>query len=270
MSASPRRRAGSQPGAAPYQPRHTRRPSSSRPMRSADALVTVTAVAREHSAEAEAEAEDPPRRPRASAERQWLATAVFAASTALVTLALVGGSAPHERGQRLFLAFVAYGPIALLRRWPLPVLAAATIVNALVMAVGNAPLPFGIVLGLASYLAASQLPRRVSIPAVAASAAALAGALLYAALAVRTAPVAVEAVEGFPPLVAAWFIGDSVAARRHYLAGLAEQMERERAAEAERARQQVLQERVRIARELHDVVAHTLAKTTWRSSARRP
>ncbi len=238
-------------------------------MRSADALVTVTAVAREHSAEAEAEAEDPPRRPRASAERQWLATAVFAASTALVTLALVGGSAPHERGQRLFLAFVAYGPIALLRRWPLPVLAAATIVNALVMAVGNAPLPFGIVLGLASYLAASQLPRRVSIPAVAASAAALAGALLYAALAVRTAPVAVEAVEGFPPLVAAWFIGDSVAARRHYLAGLAEQAERERAAEAERARRQVREERVRIARELHDVVAHTLAVITVQAGVGR-
>ncbi len=132
------------------------------------------------------------------------ATAVFAASTALVTLALVAGFAPHERGQRFLLAFVACGPIALLRRWPLPVLAAATVVNALAMAVGNAPLPFGIVLGLASYLAASQLPRRVSIPAMAASAAALAVALLYAALAVSTAPVAVEAVEGFPPLVAAW------------------------------------------------------------------
>lgn len=67
-------------------------------------------------------------------------------------------------------------------------------------------------LGLASYLAASQLPRRMSIMA-AASAAALGVALVYAALAVRTAAVAVEAVEGFLPLVAAWFVGDSVAAR---------------------------------------------------------
>jgi len=46
--------------------------------------------------------------------------------------------------------------------------------DALVMAAGNALLPFGITLELASHLAASQLPRRVSIPAVAASAAALA------------------------------------------------------------------------------------------------
>src|SRR5579859_4016607 len=142
-------------------------------MCSADALVTVSAVAssavaREHAAEAE----DPPPRPRAYAERQWLATAVFAVSTALVVLALVAGSAPHERGQRVLLAFVACGPIALLRRWPLPVLATVTVVNALVMAAGNAALPFGIVLGLASYLAASRLPRRVSIPAVAVSTAA--------------------------------------------------------------------------------------------------
>jgi DNA-binding NarL/FixJ family response regulator len=52
---------------------------------------------------------------------------------------------------------------------------------------------------------------------------------------------------------------DAVAARRRYLAGLAEQAERERAADAERARQEVREERVRIARELHDVVAHALA-----------
>jgi len=71
------------------------------------------------------------------------------------------------------------------------------------------------------------------------------------------------------PVAAAWFIGDSVAARRRYLAGLAEQAERERAAEAERARQDVREERVRIARELHDVVAHTLAVITVQAGVGR-
>jgi signal transduction histidine kinase len=76
-------------------------------------------------------------------------------------------------------------------------------------------------------------------------------------------------VVGFLPLAAGWFIGDSVAARRRYMTGLAEQAERERAAEAERARQEVREERVRIARELHDVVAHTLAVMTVQAGVGR-
>jgi signal transduction histidine kinase len=185
------------------------------------------------------------------------------------TVITLAGPYPHDRGQRLLLAFVVCIPIAALRRWPLPVLAAATAANAMVMAAGNAPLPFGIMLGFASYLAASGLPRRVSIPAAAFSAAALGGALVYAALAAPHAAVAGEVVQGFLPLVAGWFIGDSAAARRRYLAGLAEQAQKEQAAEVERARQQVREERVRIARELHDVVAHTLAVITVQAGVGR-
>ena len=194
---------------------------------------------------------------------------MLAVCAVLVTLASWDSPYPHERGQRILLAFVVCVPMAALRRWPLPVLAAATIANMMVLAAGNTPLPFGIVLGLASYLAASRLPRRLSIPAAAASAAALGGTLVCAALTARNGSAAVEAVEGFLPLVAGWFIGDSVAARRRYLAGLAEQAERERAAEAERARQQVREERVLIARELHDVVAHTLAVMTVQAGVGR-
>ena len=232
-------------------------------MRSADPPVTVGAVARNDTADV------PGPLPVASGWPQWLPVAVLTASAALIMLAVSVGSDLHGPGKRVVLAYVLCLPIVALRRWPLPVLATATAANALVMADGNAPVPFGIMLGVASYVAASRLPRRLSIPAAAATAVALGGALLYAQLTVRHAFVAQEAVEGFLPLVAGWFTGDSVAARRRYLAGLAEQAERERAAEAERARQQVREERVRIARELHDVVAHTLAVITVQAGVGR-
>ena len=153
-------------------------------------------------------------------------------------------------------------------------LAATTAANALLITSGVAILPFGIMLGVASYFAAARLPRLVSIRAAIISAAAVGGALIYTALiytalTVHNAAVADEAVESLLPLMAGWFTGDSVAARRRYLAGLADQARNEQAAEAERARQQVREERVRIAREMHDVVAHTLAVITVQAGVGR-
>ena len=190
------------------------------------------------------------------------------AGTELVTLALTVRPNPQP-GLHLVVALLWCGPIILLRRWPLPVLAVTTAGTGLVMARGNIPLVFGLMIGLAMYFAAAGLPRRVSIPAAVAAATGLGGALIYAALSSRATPLAIEAMEGFVPLTAAWFIGDSVAARRRYVAGLAEQAERERAAEGERARQQVREERMRIAHELHDVVAHTLAVITVQAGVGR-
>jgi signal transduction histidine kinase len=214
--------------------------------------------------------------PAAIDRRQWLVGAAVAVPTALVTLGLADRPYPLGRGvpligpgPRFLLAFAVCGVLLLLRRWPLPVLAAAVVANALVVSVGNASLPFGIILGFASYLAASRLPRQVSIAAAVTSAVTLGAVFTYAVFEVRPGSVAAEAVVTALPLAAGWFIGDSVAARQRYLAGLAEQAEREHAAEAERARQQVIQERVRIARELHDVVAHTLAVITVQAGVGR-
>src|SRR5580692_11639365 len=231
-------------------------------MRRANTVVTVGIVARDISAGARS------RGPAALSQPRSL-PAVLVSCAALMTLTVMAGPYLHGTGKRVVLAWVLCLPIAALRRWPLPVLAIATAANALVMAGGNAPLPLGIMLGLASFLAASRLPRRLSIVAAAASAVALVAALVYAAVTARQDTLAVAALEGFLPLVAGWFTGDSVAARRRYLAGLARQAQQEQAAEAERARQQVREERVRIARELHDVVAHTLAVITVQAGVGR-
>ena len=61
------------------------------------------------------------------------------------------------------------------------------------------------------------------------------------------------------PLVAAWLLGDNMRTRRAYLRAVedrAAQLEREQEANARRA---AAEEQSRIAREVHDVVAHNLS-----------
>jgi signal transduction histidine kinase len=65
----------------------------------------------------------------------------------------------------------------------------------------------------------------------------------------------------------AWVIGDNIRTRRAYLAELearAARLEREREEKAERA---VIEERTRIARELHDVIAHNVSVMVVQASA---
>ena len=205
----------------------------------------------------------------ANIEGQFLGVALLIA-LALVATSLVFGTSPHDRGgPRLLLAIIACAVVVLLRRWPRALLVLATVATALEIGYGNASVPFTIMLGFSAYFVASRLPRGWSIRMVSASGVALGIALVIAAIDVKDAPLAVDSIEGFLPLIAAWFIGDSVATRRRYLAGLEAQEELERRAEVERARQEVREERVRIARELHDVVAHSLAVITVQAGVGR-
>jgi len=199
--------------------------------------------------------------PAGSVDSQRLATVVLVAAAGAVVLTMAAAPGGPDGGQ-LTIPLLICLPVVVLRRCPLPVLGVLTVAAGMVVARGVALLPLGVLLGLAVYFSALTLPRARSVALALGVAAALGVAVVCSAFTVMRAPLAAEATVNLVPLAGAWFIADSVAARRRYQAGLAAQAERERAAE-------VREERVRIAREMHDVVAHALAVITVQAGVGR-
>jgi len=154
-------------------------------------------------------------------------------------------------------------PVAVRRRWPLPVLAVVTAAVAVLTALGRAPFGLDIMLAMAIYTVASTSRRPVAVAALVGTETALIIGLLTAAAGTR-GPV--DTAHSVLTAGALWFVGDSVRERRRYLAEEAALRQRQ---EAERGRLAVREERVRIARELHDVVAHTLSVVTFQAGVGR-
>jgi signal transduction histidine kinase len=165
------------------------------------------------------------------------------------------------------------GAVAVRRRFPVAACTAAVAIGAAQVAVGigptftNSPLQptfadVGILVLL--YTLATERPRRVSLPGLAACVTlfAAAGARWNPGPAQPAHPVPAHLVTGLFFVLApicAWALGNSVAYRRAYSAALedrAARAERERDAQAQVA---AAAERARIARELHDVIAHNLS-----------
>jgi signal transduction histidine kinase len=195
----------------------------------------------------------------------WLQRHPRVADWALFLFALVtvGGAAyhHHQRAAGLPLAFVACVPLLARRAYPLPVLAVTTAATVVAIAHWGEYNPFPA--GLALYTIASQFDRRTSLRAGAASVAVLALTLSLSYHIVLTIAYPGRLL----PFAVAWMIGDSVRTRRQYIAALeerAERLERERAAEAARA---VAEEQARIARELHDVIAHNVSVMVVQAAA---
>src|SRR5215213_7819161 len=134
-------------------------------------------------------------------------------------------------------ALLVAGAAALLfrRRWPLGVLAVAVACGLAYAARGYPEGPSNLAIYPALWTVAMTLPRRAAWLAGAAAALPVAGAVL-----------------------AAMWWGEAVRARRAYVAELRDRAERAEQARDEEARRRVNEERMRIARELHDVVSHTI------------
>jgi signal transduction histidine kinase len=179
---------------------------------------------------------------------------------------------PHHIALLVIALCFATFPIAIRRKYPFPVLIVVT--SALVMATllgqGFAGAP---VVALPLYIVATDYERRVSVIALGAVGVALLASLGIESLLKPTgANVTLNLNDVTSNIIVAgatWFVGDSVRARRAYLAGLTRQAEQRQLREVERAQQSIAEERLQIARELHDIVAHSLSVIAIQSGVGR-
>src|SRR5438105_11778977 len=186
----------------------------------------------------------------------WLRRHPLFVDLALVALLLpptIAAATRHAHTTAaIALGIVETLPLLFRRRRPLAV---AVIVTAVAVAMASLgiwflPLQLGVALYTLAAISEARVARTAGIVSLAAMTAALTagGGLGFGDDAARVVF-----------MVAAWLLGDSIGSRRAYVREIeekAERLERERETEARRA---VAEEQARIARELHDVVAHALS-----------
>ncbi|MGE7439301.1 sensor histidine kinase [Kitasatospora sp. NPDC001175] len=198
----------------------------------------------------------------------------------LGVLALLHGFGPREAAVVSLptVVIVALTPVlgaavALRRRYPWPALWAVALASPFVAQESQKfPLPVPAAMALVLYTLAVRTPRSVSVRGLGV----LVGCTALGVVAVQYGllgphlpnPAVFDHAMRMEvlglllltlPLSAVWMIGVAVSANRAYTAGLQAQAE-------QRARELVVEERLRIARELHDIVAHNLSLITMQAS----
>ncbi len=154
------------------------------------------------------------------------------------------------------ISVVIAGAVALRRRYPLVVLGVvlAMVVPTLVAGAQVASVAVGTVIAL--YTIASRRPRRTTVIATVITLVTAVGLLL----ATTDDRQDVEPIiSGVVWIALAAAVGDAVRSRRNYVQVLEDRARRAEETREQLARTRVAEERLRIARELHDIVAHHIA-----------
>ncbi|MFC8454578.1 sensor histidine kinase [Kitasatospora sp. NPDC057223] len=194
--------------------------------------------------------------------RQWLRVRPLMTDLA-VALACFALAAPvlaaaayHQNdsiSRYLILLGVSCVPLVVRSRWPVPVAAATVALSVIAYAVTPSPGPPPAAAGFALYAVAIRTDRRTAWRTGACAAVTLTTAALILRPGVDELPANLGLIAWTFLSVA---VGDAVRSRRELLASAMERAERAERTREEEARRRVTEERMRIARELHDVVAH--------------
>jgi signal transduction histidine kinase len=160
-------------------------------------------------------------------------------------------------------------PLVWRRRRPLLVLVVVLGANTVYYALGFPETGFDLALPIAVYSAAAYTDRRVSLLA-----AAVTVALFVGLFALKVGPFWATVPASFVAwlvaiFIALWVWGRYVQVRRAYTAELEARAERAERDREEQTRRAVAAERARIARELHDVVAHHIGVVVIQAGAGR-
>jgi signal transduction histidine kinase len=190
---------------------------------------------------------------------------VFTVSVVAITFKLDPGQPGRDLDVVGVACMLAAGTaLVFRRRWPLPVLATVLAATVIYMVRDYPGGPFYLGVFVAVGTVASELDTRRALPPVAASMAVLA----LAGLLVDTADD-----PGWAHLlyltwsIVAFLIGKAIRDRRELLGSLRDRNRQLEETREEEALRRVAEERVRIARDLHDIVAHNIAAISLQAAS---
>ncbi|WP_069162734.1 sensor histidine kinase [Nocardia altamirensis] len=158
-------------------------------------------------------------------------------------------------------------PLLVRRRWPVAAVVAVTVVLGLATIAGVRFTPWvsntGPALGVAILTLANQRSRRDSLLV---TGAALIALYVCGLLGTPLHPNQDQDFVQLPIAAVGWLAGDMLRTRRDYRESLAAQQLRRAAAEEQRIR---AEERLRVSRDVHDLISHTLSMVAVRSGVAR-